>query len=1285
MDHRDRTAPDVARAAGDADRGAAVFDFVADFLDDRAAGRELGLTEYLARFPGHEEAIAREYVRLTSDAAPEEPRAEHSDDGQSAARVGPYRLVRELGRGGQGAVWLAEDERLGRKVALKLLATPFITAERRARFRREAESIARLDHPGLAGVHDADLDAALPWIAMRYVEGQDLGAALEAARAAAQASEPPRVAPLVPLLPQSSGELARVLAFFERAARALHAAHEEGVVHRDVKPGNIMVAAPGVPVVLDFGLARGEGHEAAPAEALTREGEVFGTPAYMAPEQFSGRPEELDRRADVWSLGVTLYEALTGKRPFVGASPHALAEAILAAPIPDPRTYNRALPLDVKVVLETALERDRARRYPTALEFAEDLRRIREFEPVRARPAGLGLRIARWGRREPAWAAALTVTLLALVAGLGAALFALRRISSLATQRQQALGETRVALADKERALDLAAARLFVGQVPEFLARSPAGALALGLDAVARHDAWWTRSALFGPLENTTLERQLDLRESRVWDAALFDDGRYLVAGATGRHVGVFNMETGEALARRQLEPESQREEARRVLVVDSGRGVLVGCEDGSVRRLALPSLEDVWSTHTLSVTSSDDGPVQALELLPQSPERALAVFSEGRVSVLDSATGAEVLTFRLPPRSAGDAICAALVGPDGARPVALLAPRSRSGRPLLEAERAWLVALDDGALLAELPAGAAVQRAALAESAHGELAVALGTREGAVALYRVKAAGTGVDVVGPTVRELTRGEAPVEDLVALPSSSDVPAWGVALGRGVDAVVVALRGPTLDVQPLLGSSGEFGAVGLGLSDTELVAACTDGALRVVDPRTGTLSGVHLEGELADHVLFEPRARRWVSYGVWRSLYVWREEPPARAVRSPLPSLAGGEPRSLEPPRAVAVVCARGADGTSRAVAALHDGRVLALVRASATAPTWQTLATLRPPVALAAASDRGFVAAAGADGEVHAWDGDLDPRGTWTVEGAAALAVEADAPAGGGGPLVAVRSAGGGAFALRAAGVAQLATDGVSALALEVGTARVALGFRDGAVTLCEGPLAAVEGSGEPGLSGNVSGNAPPAWVQRAVDGGEPARRGEDPEVRDLAFVAPGRLVVASHQSRLDLIDVARATRLGEGARGALVRWLRPLGDGGVLALAEGVGSARVFRVSADGDGLTAERVEWERLHTLGLTSVSAAPGGAAAATGALDGAVHVFEPRTGELLARFVQHRGPIAAVDLGPDGCAASASADGTVALWPVDPTPLAREIAPRGLSVEEARRLDALLGGR
>ncbi len=349
--------------------------------------------------------------------------------------IAHYRILRELGRGGQGQVFLAEDTRLRRRVALKVLRHFGPGSEEVfARFRREAEVASRLDHPSICAVYDAGIEQGVAWIAMRWVEGATIADDLASQRSGGTTNGDASVlnfdettgavthtrsgggtaAP--PPLPDRD-KIERLLTLFEETARALHVAHEAGIVHRDIKPGNVMVAKDGRPVLLDFGMARDETDDDA---SLTRSGDVFGTPAYMSPEQVLGKKTALDRRTDVWSLGATLFECLTLVRPFEAATRQALFAAICTKEPPRPRRLNPAISAELEVVLATALEKDRDRRYLTAQDFAEDLRRLRDHEPIRARQAGIALRALRWAQRNPTRAAALgaTAVLVAVTTGL---------------------------------------------------------------------------------------------------------------------------------------------------------------------------------------------------------------------------------------------------------------------------------------------------------------------------------------------------------------------------------------------------------------------------------------------------------------------------------------------------------------------------------------------------------------------------------------------------------------------------------------------------------------------------------------------------------------------------------------------------------------------------------------------------------------------------------------------------------------------------------------------------
>jgi serine/threonine protein kinase/formylglycine-generating enzyme required for sulfatase activity len=456
----DRSASDQDDLTGPMER------FLSALWEDFDSGRVKPFAEYFARFPGDENAMRREYSAILAVRRPESspvdaaaaagletevgdhfPRLVDPDLGR---RLGPWRLLREIGRGGQGAVYLAEDARLRRKAAVKVLTSTGFTGAALDRFKREAAVAARLDHPGICAVYDVGLEGRTPYIAMRYVEGETLAQRIESTRARAAAGGAPlshielpstgaaaeevrpathghgaKPAPRArrasepraadPNAPSTQIELSRILRLIEQTARIVHAAHEAGVIHRDLKPGNIIVTAEGEPVVLDFGLAKDtSGLEA----TLTQEGDLMGTPAYMSPEQIAAHRISLDRRTDVYSLGVTLFECITLRRPFDAPTRDGLYQAILTKTAPDPRTFNRAIPADLKVVLETALDKDRERRYATALDFAEDLRRVRCFEPITARPASAITKLARWARRSPALAAALFGLFVVLTAGI---------------------------------------------------------------------------------------------------------------------------------------------------------------------------------------------------------------------------------------------------------------------------------------------------------------------------------------------------------------------------------------------------------------------------------------------------------------------------------------------------------------------------------------------------------------------------------------------------------------------------------------------------------------------------------------------------------------------------------------------------------------------------------------------------------------------------------------------------------------------------------------------------
>lgn len=419
-----------------------LHDFLTLYIDHRERGEVRELSWYLTRFPGDDAGLAREYLALS----------EAGESPTDALFAGRYEVIRELGRGGQGVVSLARDTLLDRFVALKTIQ---LLGHRLDRLRREAEIASSLDHPDICPIYEANFDHVPAYVAMRYVEGESLSR-LIAARKEPRSQGVPDPGTL-PLLPGTSDETQGILRMVERVARALHAAHERGVIHRDIKPGNLLITPAGDPVLVDFGLAR---QEETDALTLTFTGEALGTPAYMSPEQIVGQ-SDLGRTTDVYALGVTLYECLTLSQPFNGPSRSSVESSVLNRTPPRPSSLNRVLPREIDAVIAVALDRDPARRYATAELFADDLHRVQAREPILAAPPGAVRRSARWIQRNPRVAAALV--LLSLLLGLSLSLFR--------TARQR--GEERLV-------------ELLTREAAEQAASAPSYAYAVALEAYRR-------------------------------------------------------------------------------------------------------------------------------------------------------------------------------------------------------------------------------------------------------------------------------------------------------------------------------------------------------------------------------------------------------------------------------------------------------------------------------------------------------------------------------------------------------------------------------------------------------------------------------------------------------------------------------------------------------------------------------------------------------------------------------------------------------------------------------
>src|SRR5262245_46550151 len=459
-------------------------DLLADeFLARLKRGEKPTIGEYCARHPDLAEEIRDvfEALCMVEELKPgqDEASGSYGDsvrvDGKRLERIADYRILREIGRGGMGVVYEAEQEALSRRVALKVLPKA-LTGDGKAliRFQREAKAAARMHHTNIVPVFDVGQDGEHVFYAMQLIHGQGLDLVIDDLKWLRDQSSNAAPSPLSPrraergegakggenrapeksiaasllhgqfeqenlappeaadshetaayemsptssaVLPGQSelsgvesnrrGYYRSVAQIGLQTASALAYAHARGIIHRDIKPGNLLLDAAGNVWVTDFGLAKtGDG-------GVTHTGDILGTVRYMAPERFRGH---CDVRADIYALGLTLYELLALKPAYASADRLQLIEQIRQADPPTPRSLDPRIPLDLDTIIVKAIDKDPKRRYQSADELAEDLQRFVADEPIKARRIGTLERLGRWCRRNPLVAASLSVAAAALVA-----------------------------------------------------------------------------------------------------------------------------------------------------------------------------------------------------------------------------------------------------------------------------------------------------------------------------------------------------------------------------------------------------------------------------------------------------------------------------------------------------------------------------------------------------------------------------------------------------------------------------------------------------------------------------------------------------------------------------------------------------------------------------------------------------------------------------------------------------------------------------------------------------
>jgi serine/threonine protein kinase/tetratricopeptide (TPR) repeat protein len=307
---------------------------------------------------------------------------------------GDYELLEEIGRGGQGIVFRAWQKSLNRTVAVKIIGIGRLTTSAHLkRLRREAEAAAKLNHPGIVPIYEVGERDGTYYFSMRFVEGDCLDEVVD----------------------RGSISVRQAAELIAKVARTVHYAHEHGILHRDIKPGNILLDAEGEPHLTDFGLAR----LVEQGSTVTGSMEIMGTPSYMAPEQAVGNNAGVSRATDVYGLGVVLYELLTGHLPFSGATTYETIRLLLDSEPRQPRLLNRKIDRDLSAICLKCLEKNPRHRYSSALELAEDVERWLWHEPIRAKRSGFFTHARKWVQRNPIIAALITLSVL-LAAGLGA-------------------------------------------------------------------------------------------------------------------------------------------------------------------------------------------------------------------------------------------------------------------------------------------------------------------------------------------------------------------------------------------------------------------------------------------------------------------------------------------------------------------------------------------------------------------------------------------------------------------------------------------------------------------------------------------------------------------------------------------------------------------------------------------------------------------------------------------------------------------------------------------------